>query len=104
MPARQVDEVRLADRLEGRGVVALGGVAHEHRLHLGAQRPEVLDAHLGPRAERRLAVGRGRRRQDRDARPRTARGREQASVELGHGCEELTGADERHGTGHRRAV
>ena len=69
-----------------------------------APRPEVLDAHLGPGAERRLAVGGGRRRQDHDARPGTAGGREQASVELGHGCKELTGADERHGSGHRRAV
>ena len=29
------------------------------------------------------------------------RGGEQSPIELGHGCEELTGADERHGSGHR---
>ena len=61
----------------------------------------MLDAHLRPGEERLLAVGRGGGRQDRDARPATAGRREQPAIELGHGGEELSGADERHGSGHR---
>ena len=37
MPAREVDEVGLADGLERGRVVALLGVAHEDRLDLGAE-------------------------------------------------------------------
>ena len=104
MPAREVDEIGLADRLERRRVVTLGGVAHEDRFDLGAERGEVLDAHLGPRPERLLAIGRGGRRQDDDARPRTAGGFEQPAVELCHRREELSGAYERHRSGHGRSI
>ena len=101
MTAREIDEVSLPDRLERRRVVALGDVAHQDRLHLGAEGREVLDPHLRPRAEGGLAVRRRRGRQDRDPRPRTADRLEQPAVELDHGSEELTGADECYGSGHR---
>jgi len=99
--AGEVDDVRLADRLERGTVEPLLGRPDVHRLHLGTQGGEVLDAHLGPRPERRLAIGGGGRRQDHDPRPGAPGRRHEATVELGHRGEELTGADERHGSGHR---
>ena len=102
--AREVDEVGLADRLDRGGVVALGDVAHEDRLDLRPERREVLDAHLRPGPERVLAIERGRRRQDHDTRPRTAGRLEESSIELQHRGKELTGAHERHGTGHGRSI
>ena len=101
MPARQVDEVRLADRLERGRVVALA--RRRARAPARPRRPSAAKCSTPISAQARNvsspsgadAVGRID-----DARPRTAGGREQASVELGHGCEELTGADERHGSGH----
>src|SRR6187397_556078 len=104
MTAREVDEVGLANRLDRGGVVALGDVAYEHRLDLRPETREVLDAHLGPGPERLLAVERGRRRQDHDARTGTAGRLEESSIELQHRGKELTGADERHGTGHGRSI
>ena len=104
MPAREVDEVGLADRLDRGGVVTLGDVAHEDRLHLRPETREVLDAHLRPGPERLLAVERRRRRQDDDARTGTAGRLEESSIELQHRGKELTGADERHGTGHGRSI
>ena len=102
MPAREVDEVRLADRLDRGAVVALRDGADEDRLDLRPERREVLDAHLRP------ASGRSASPSGADAVGRiTTRGRErpvaceEPSIELGHGGEELTGADERHGSGHR---
>jgi len=54
--------------------------------------------------KRLLAVDRGGRWQDRDARPGSAGRLEEPSIEFGHGGEELSGADERHGTGHGRSI
>ena len=104
MPAREVDQVGLADRLERRAVVAVRGGPDEHRLDLRAERREVLDAHLRPGEERLLAVDRGGGRKDRDARPGSAGRLEEPSIEFGHGGEELSGADERHGTGHGGSI
>ena len=64
----------------------------------------MLDAHLGPDAEGVLAVGRGGGRQDHDARAGTAGGFEQPAVELCHRREELSGANERHRSGHGRSI
>ena len=104
MPAGEVHEVGLADRLQRGRVVALLGVAHQDRLDLGAEGGEMLDAHLGPDAEGVLAVGRGGGRQDHDARAGTAGGFEQPAVELCHRREELSGANERHRSGHGRSI
>ena len=104
MPAGEVDEVGLADGLQRGRVVALLGVAHQDRLDLGAEGAEMLDAHLGPDAEGVLAVGRGGGRQDHDARAGTAGGFEQPAVELCHRREELSGANERHRSGHGRSI
>ena len=104
MPAREVHEVGLADGLQGGRVVALLRVAHQDRFDLGAEGAEMLDAHLGPDAEGVLAVGRGGGRQDHDARAGTAGGFEQPAVELCHRREELSGAHERHRSGHGRSI
>src|SRR6476469_3583171 len=104
MPAREVDEVGLADRLDRGGVVALGDVADEDRLDLCPEAREVLDAHLRPGPERLLAIERGCRRQDDHARTGTAGRLEESTIELRHRGKELTGADERHGTGHGRSI
>ena len=100
LAARQVDEVGLADRLGGGRVVGGGAVADQDGLDLGAELTEMGDAHRRPADEDLLAVGIRGRRQDRDARPGAAGRGQQAGVELGHRGEELTGADERHGSGH----
>ena len=59
-------------------------------------------AHRCPAVEDLLAVGVGRRRQDRDARTRPPGRRQQIGIEGGHRGKEFTGADERHGSGHGR--
>ena len=62
------------------GVVGAGAVADEDRLDLGAELPEMGDAHRRPALEDLLAVGVRGRRQDRDARARPAgRGQQPAS-------------------------
>src|SRR4051794_9618923 len=104
MAAGQVDEVRLPDRLDRRRVVPLLGRAHEDGLDLRAQRSEVVDAHVGPAPERRFAVEGRRGRQDDHAGPRPTGRLEEASVELGHRGKELSGAHERHRSGHARSI
>ena len=54
LAARQVDEVRLADRLEAGGVGALLDRPDEDWLDLRAQRPEMLDPQQRPAAEHLL--------------------------------------------------
>ena len=83
-------------------VVGAGAIADEDRFDLGAELPEVRDAHRRPAREDLLAVGERGRRQDRDARPGAPGRGQQAGIELGHLGEELAGADERHGSGHGR--
>ena len=101
LATRQVDEIRLADRLRGGRVVGAGTVAHEDRLDLGTELAEVGDTHRRPVLEDVFAIGERGRRQDRDARPVAAGGRQQPGIELGHIGEEFAGADQRHGSGHR---
>ena len=84
LPARQVDEIGLTDRLRCGGVVGRGAVAHEDRLDLGAELTEMRDTHRGPAGEDLLAVRVRRRRQDRHPRPRTPGRGEQAGIELQH--------------------
>ena len=100
LAARQVDEVRLADRLRRGRVVGAGPVADEDRFDLGAELPEMGDAHRRPALEDVLAVRERGRRQDRDARPAPTGRRQQPGIEIGHRGKEFTGADERHGSGH----
>ena len=57
LPAREVDQVRLADRLRGRRIVRAVAIAHEDGLGLRAQRGEVAHAHRRPALEHLLAVG-----------------------------------------------
>ena len=84
------------------GSSASSAIAHEDRLDLGAERPEVLDAHRRPALEDVLAVGVRGGRQDGHPRPRPTGRREQVGVDLGHDGQELTGADQGHGSGHGR--
>ena len=58
------------------------------------------DAHRRPALETSSPSGIRGGRQDRDARPRATGRRPAAGVEIGHRGKELTGADERHGSGH----
>ena len=102
LAARQVDEVGLADRLGSGGIVGRRPIAHEHRLDLGAELAEMRDAHRRPAGEDLLAVGIRGGRQDRDARARSTGRGEQSGIEFEHLGEEFTGADKRHGSGHRR--
>ncbi len=104
LAARQVDEVGLADRLGGSRVVGARTIADEDRLDLGARAPRNAETPIV--AHRRKisspsgyeAVGRSRPEAGRAGRD------EQAGIELGHRGKELSGADERHGSGHRRRV
>ena len=100
LPAREVDEVGLADRLRGPRIVGAGTVAHEHRLDLRTELPEMGDTHRRPAGEHLLPVRERRRRQDGHARARPAGRGEQAGIKLEHRGKELSGADERHGSGH----
>ena len=100
LAAGQVDEIGFADGLRRGRILGGRAIAHEHRFDLGAELPEVGDAHRCPVLEDVLAVGEGRRREDRDPRPPPAGRRQQPGIEIGHRGEEFTGADERHGSGH----
>ena len=104
LAARQVDQVGLADRLRRARVVGVRAVADQHRLDLRAEPAEMRRAHRRPAVEDLLAVGLGGGRQDHDPRPGAPGGREQLAVEVGHRGQELTGAYERHGSGHGESL
>ena len=102
LAARQVDEVRLADRLGMAGVVGVDPVADQHRLDLGPERREVGSTLRRPAVEDLGAVGPRRGRQDDDPRPGASRGGEQPCIEVRHRGQELARPHEGDWSRHAR--
>lgn len=100
VPAREVHDVGLANGLERGAVSAVPDGPDEHGFNLRAKRAEVIAAHIRPALKGRLPIGRAGRGQDRDARARPGDGGEEVAIDRDHPGEELSGADQRHGSGH----
>ena len=57
LPAREVDQVRLAERLRRRGIIRVGAITDEHRFHLGTEPGKMRHPHRSPALEYVLPVG-----------------------------------------------
>ena len=100
----QVDQVGFTDRLSISRVVGIGAPPNGDHFDLGAEAFEMPDTQGGPAQEDGLAVRPRCRRQERDPGPRSAAAGKQLGIDRRHRRKELTGADERHGSGHRPSL